>query len=344
MTMTTQLPIDSFDINDLQDVHTVVESFGGFKTYTNHLAAFCEANPGVFLGFLAWYTVPESVSMNYTDFTQAAIEVGADVAVKKAPHPADIFLRACTSTEGSHRKLPTDQPNTYMNYLVRKSGTDTNFICKQVVREMVDQDNKMLDFEILGDVRFNKLDSSIECDSVVSDIEFQTIVMEIKDYCSVWKDLLTAYTIRECFRASMEGPLSAVSVRNAGGVYFININKSAELSAIESLAGKIEGVNLNILPLLDDGTQRSMLKAAFEDDSVKALQKLMAEMQMLMAKGPVKDKQAAAFQEQYSKLVGKTSEYADILDDSLGTANASLELCKMTITKLFENLETPEKE
>ena len=333
---------DTLTVDTVTDNPTQVTTYGGFKTYTQHLYALGEANPGLFLGLLVWYTVPESLMIDYQEFTKLAIEADAAVAVKKAPKAWDVFLRACTHVENGHKKLPTDQPNTYRNYLIRKAGTNADLVCKQVVMELVDQDNNQLDFGVMGDLRFNKRESSIEGSPLdEDDEEFSKIVKEVSAYCDTMQGMLTSYTVRECFRQSMEGPLMAVSVRTAGGVYFVNPSKSEELAALEALATAIDGITFNVMPLIDDGNQRAMLKAAFEDDSVGELQKLMGEMQELIAKGgKVTDKQVAAFQERYTVLRTRTKNYAELLDDSLETASASLQLCMQTIKNIYKKLES----
>ena len=95
-------------------------------------------------------------------------------------------------------------------------------------------------------------------------------------------------------------------------------------------------MTFHILPLIDDSSQRSMLKAAFEDDSVGELQRLMGDINELIDnKGSMTTKQLVAFQERYEEYRNRTREYSDILDDSLDTASASLLLCKEAIKNAF---------
>lgn len=134
--------------------------------------------------------------------------------------------------------------------------------------------------------------------------------------------------------------MQALSVRTAGGVYFVNHAKHVELSGLEKLAAAIPNLSMHVLPLIDDGNQRAMLKAAFEDDSVGELQKLMGEMaELIEQKGKVTTKQLTQFQARYAELRERTKSYSDLLDDSLETAAASLTLTKEAIKNLFSKVE-----
>lgn len=335
-----------------------ITTFGQYDTYTNHLAALNLANPGLFLGFLAWYTVPESVSISHTDLLELVVSSGVSVTGRIAgrlvpPKPGDIFLRGCTTVERYRTKMPSNQPNTYINYLIRKAGSGEDQVCRQVVRETVDGDNHQLDFEVLGDIRYNKKSYSIDARPNtlgLADPEFEGIVADIKQFQSDKECVMTSYNVREVIRLSLEYNMQAISVRSAGGVYFVNALMAEELQAIEKVAAAVNGVTFNVMPLIDDANQRAMVKSAYESDSVGELQRLMNEVQELgsKAKKPT-TKQLVAFQTRYSELRARTVAYSELLDDSLGTADASLQLCSLSIQGLIakaarDELETAEKE
>jgi hypothetical protein len=336
----------SIDIDiDIDTSHPVANAF---STYTDHLLAQQASNPGLFLGMLVWYTVPESVWVDYSQFTSQCMQLNAPVEIRKAPKASDVFLRACTTVEGNYKKRPVstyavNQSNAaYSNYLIRKAGSDADWICKQVVVEYVDLSDHQLSFEVLGDIRFHKNTHQMICQPTgigYADDTFTTITDDIRSYYKKREMLLTPYTIREAFRRALEGPMMALSVRTAGGVYYVNSQQGENLSAVERLASQIEGMTLHILPLIDDSSQREMLKAAFEDDSVGELQRLMGDINdVIDTKGSLTTKQLVAFQERYDEYRKRTREYSDILDDSLDTASASLLLCKETIKSAFSKV------
>jgi ElaB/YqjD/DUF883 family membrane-anchored ribosome-binding protein len=329
------------DINNM--ISTINPVADSFSTYTDHLLAQQMSNPGLFLGMLVWYTVPESVWVDYNDFTAQCMKLNAPVEIRKAPKASDVFLRACTTVEANYKKRPVNpfvsNGAAYSNYLIRKAGSDADWICKQVVVEYVDLSDHQLSFEVLGDIRFHKSTHEMICQPTgtgYADNTFSTITDDIRDYYQHREMLLTPYTIREALRRALEGPMMALSVRTAGGVYYVNSQQAENLSALERLAKDIEGITFHILPLIDDSSQREMLKAAFEDDSVGELQRLMGDINdVISTKGSLSTKQLVAFQERYDDYRKRTREYSDILDDSLDTASASLLLCKETIKAAF---------
>lgn len=327
---------------------TISSTASAFASYTDHLLAQHIANPGLFLGMLIWYTVPESVWVNYNDFTAQCMKLSAPVDIRKAPKASDVFLRACTTVEASYKKRPVSPyavhqtGAAYSNYLIRKAGSDADWICKQVVVEYVDLGDHQLSFEVLGDIRFHKSTHEMICQPTgigYADDTFATITDDIRSYYNEREMLLTPYTIREAFRRALEGPMLALSVRTAGGVYYVNSQQGENLSALERLANEVEGMTFHILPLIDDSSQRAMLKAAFEDDSVGELQRLMGDINdVIETKGSLTTKQLVAFQERYDEYRKRTREYSDILDDSLDTASASLLLCKESIKNAFSKV------
>ena len=339
----------------------MIETPAVFSTYATHLMETMEKNPESFLGILCWYTVPESVWVNYYDYTSKALIAKAPVVIKKAPKAADVFLRACTSVESSFRRIPKVQDNnqeeSYINYLVRNAGSDADWICKQVVAETVDKNEHQISFDIVGDLRFNKKshvivddrpsasllagwDSasgsySAEPSAIQGGFNFDELVTQIKAYYTEKEMLLTAYAVRESFRHALEGPLMALSVRSSGGVYFVGTNKFEGLAGLETLASELPGVGFHMLPLADDKKQRTMIKEAFEDDAVGELEKLMGE---IADTSKMSVKQLVSFQERFFEHRSRNKEYSGVLQDNLEKSQATLKLCNLAIKSAFEKI------
>jgi hypothetical protein len=255
-----------------------------------------------------------------------------------------VFLRACTTVENNYRRQAVpqsmaDSGAAYANYLIRKAGSDSDWVCKQIVAEYVDLSDHQLSFSVLADLRFNKNSHKLIMNPTLEgslDSNIDNIRDSVLDYYAQKEMLLTPYTIREAFRRALEGPMMALSVRSAGGVYFVSETQNENLAAMEKLANLYDGVSFHVLPLIDDGQQREMLRTAFTDDSVGELEKLMGEIQeVLDKKGSLTTKQLVAFQERYDEYRNRTKEYSTILDDSLETASAALTLCKQSIKQAF---------
>jgi hypothetical protein len=203
----------------------------------------------------------------------------------------------------------------------------------------VDLADHQLSFSVLADLRFNKNSHNLITNRTLEgeqDENVTAIHASILDYYNKKEMLLTPYTIREAFRRALEGPMMALSVRSAGGVYFVSESQSENLAAMEKLSNLYDGMSFHVLPLIDDGQQRDMLRTAFTDDSVGELEKLMGEIQEILdKKGSLSTKQLVAFQERYDEYRNRTKEYSTILGDSLDTASAALALCKQSIKQAF---------
>jgi hypothetical protein len=289
------------------------------------------------LGYLCWYSVPTSVWVDYHVFLKLAMQLDAPCSVNKPPKPADVFLRACTATESKYKKLSLDVPDQYVNYLIRKTGSDVNWICKQIVREVVDQDNHQLDFAIIGDLRFHKHTEKVMWipeDEIEPNLNEAgaDIADAVRAYCSEKSQLLNDYAVRESFRRALEGPLKALNVRT--GVYFVMPSQTDGLRSLEMFATALNGVSFHILPLVDDKKQRRMIKEAFQDESVGELERLMDDIINTTNKNNgVTESQMVAFQNRYAEITSRTKSYSGILEDNLETASAALTMCKELMYK-----------
>lgn len=310
-----------------------------FANYTNHLVDEQEAHPDKFLGNLTWFSVPESVWVPYEDYTKLTMQLEAPVGVVLPPKPNDVFLRACTAVERAYQKLPVGD-GTYRNLLIRKAGSDADWVVKQLVIETVDESEHQVGMQVAADLRFHKREFKIRLarkpgfeqgDAAEMLIE---VVKAIQAYYKDKEMMLNAYAIRESIRKALDGPLLGLGVRP--GVYFVAAGHGRSLARLDMLVQEIPGVQFHVLPLVDDERQREMVREAFEDEAVKELTQLMGDMdERLEKKGKITPEDLVKFQERYAELKGRNSEYREVLADELDKATATLEVTKMKIQEFF---------
>ena len=299
-------------------------------------------DPSLFLGRLVWYSVTEDVNVDHPEFCKLMIKEYEDVEIKprlpNAPRQRDVFKRACSHAE--RKKVPSGTDGLYYNYMVRPAGTTSDEVFRVVVREEVDSSGHTLDYSEFIRVSYNAKTDQVsfkELTSIDVDSELELIKQDIRSYFHVWSHRLTAYTVRELCRRNLERSMHAIRVRPSGGIYFVAEEFSDQLEALDRVINSLEnGTVLHTLPLLDDGKQREMLRAAFEDESVGECDRIIGEVTEILKSGkPVTKDRYAKLMADYTMMRKKIVEYSDLLDEKMEHSSSSLSVVKKSLAKLM---------
>ena len=309
--------------------------------FDDAVAAAKKHDSSLFLGRLVWYSVTEDVNVDHAEFCKLMIHEYEDTDIKpRLPNPPrqrDVFKRACSHAE--RKKVPSGHEGVYYNYMVRPAGTDADNVWRVVVREQVDSSGHKLDYTEYIKVNYNAKTDQVSFKEIVAldDPELEHVKQDIRSYFHAWSHRLTAYTVRELCRRNLEKSMHAIRVRPSGGIYFVSEEFSDQLEALDRVINSLEnGTVLHTLPLLDDGKQREMLRAAFEEESVGQCDALIGEISEILAsdKKVTKDRYAQLMAE-YTDMREKIVEYSDLLDEKLEHTASSLVVVKKSLTSLM---------
>lgn len=298
----------------------------GFDDYAKEMRG---TDRNTWLGQLCWYSVPESARVETEDLRQALVSVGLEGFMPKAPADHDIFRRVCTAQE--RKKVATDEPGVYENYLVRNVSRKLKRIVRQIVVERRNENNEQLGYEPkvhieydgAGRVKFHTLaDDPGQALEVAEAIE--------ADFYAE-RNVFNSYILRELIRKVLEQS-RATSVRR--GVYFVMAENAGRMNSLEVLQGTLP-IEIHSLPLLDSKKQREMLKKAFEAETVGEIDKIMAEMDAMAEITP--DRYATVLT-QMKELKAKTKQYSGLLEDALGEADFRLNIFEAKVRKLMDKV------
>lgn len=309
-----------------------------FTDYADRIKAL---DPDTYIGQIVWYTVAEGVQAKQADIQAALALVGLSEFTPKPPSDSDVFRRCATAA--AQKRVPTSTPGVVANYLVRDPGSKGALIVRRIVRELVDSNNQRLSFDEVAEVRFDRttagVDWSILALSEAGPVDLDTvrgICNGIKDGYDAERGCLNGYAIRELIRRTLIAN-NATNVRYpAGGVYFLSLAHAPAIAGLEDALSTLDGVSIHPLPLIDDGKQRSMLKKAFEAESVDRAQAMITEIAELQRAGKKIGKERyATFVTELGQLNGKLGEYGDLLQTGLSTTSASLRLLQRSVVGLM---------
>ncbi len=308
-------------------------------TYSDYEAAVKQYDPEVFLGRLAWYSISESSHIDHGKFCGVLVDNGLSSHLPPVPRSSDVFKRACTAAQ--RKKVPTAHPKVFINYLVREVGKDSDNVWRRLVAEQVDTEGHKLGYTELVELHFYRPTSKItvtvlpEAGGALDDTA-RAVVETIEKLFVEWDNSLTPYSIRELIRKILTG-MNATVVRPSGGVYFVRQMYAEQIEAMErAIATLPGGSSLHSLPLVDDSKQRAMLRQAFEDESIGAIDGLLGEISVILKSGTkITSDRFAQFKSEYDGLKKKVVDYSDLLDVALAETGSRLEIMNDALFQLL---------
>lgn len=309
--------------------------------YTDHInAAF---TPEMFLGRLAWYSIPESMEIEHAEFCKTILTSGVagaddDVVLPKAPRTVDVFKRACKAAEST--RVPYG--DGYLNFLIRDAGNDSLKVYRELVVESLDAEEHSLGYTKIG--RFTYLRDNEKINLELSPIDdtivaqyANNIVKSIQTYYDTKKYTLIAYQIREFIRRTIEKNYQAILARPSGGVYFISNEYDGNATALENVVNNLNGCSMFTFPVVNDGKMREMVRIAFEEDSCTEADRLLGEMANITSGGKkISVDKFASFKADYDFLRKKVLAYSDTLDTALELTASRLELMEESLFNIIE--------
>lgn len=292
------------------------------------------------LGYLAWYSVKQDVEIAHQNFAALVATNAAPIPIPKAPHASDVFKRACTAAE--LKKIPSSNPDNYYNFMVKNSGSDATAIWHVIVKEIVDTNSHVLSSETIGRVVFNKHTYKTRSEFIHHDPSmlhyYDLMTDQVTNYIQDNQSLMTAYGIRESIRRGLLN-IHATSARPGGGVYFVSKERYEDIVAMFNTITPIAGATFHFLPLVDDKLQRSMIREAFESETMDEASQVIAELTDLLAKDKLTAKKFTEIQVRFSDMKSKLKTYQEILSSGLSKADSAIQLAEAQILGVLEKVE-----
>jgi hypothetical protein len=319
-----------------------------------------------FLGRLLWYTVTD---LKITREQLASIFAAHGIDEKYLPNPIsarDSFRRATKEAEqkrieikddtraagndtpapdaNATDKAPEKKGTKCLNLMVREVFMNHELIIRQLVREIVDGQNKRLDYRPIYELALeeDRFSASPLVDDI-SDIEKAKVEAIELDY----EDGKINYNGRH-LRDVVNKILfdcNKVAVRPSGGVYFTPIAYEETTLALQHAVSDLgeytvtcEKSKMWSIPVIDVSEQRDMIQETLEDQVKNESQALIKEMAEIIQKGrKVTAKTAAQYIDRVKGLQGMVKEYEDMLEREIISSQANLEAAMQQALSLLSN-------
>lgn len=301
-------------------------------SYSKYLERLRAKDPSVLLGSLVWYNVAESVRVPHKDLTLALQATGLEEFIPPVPKDEDVFLRVCTSHE--RKRVETDDPDVYANYLMRAVSKGGGTAQKQIVVEEVHAQKGRLSYEPSVAIAFDGQQVQITSLTSPPNPQAMNLADLIKRDFKRERKCVAAYTLRSMFREAIAS-LGATKTVPSGGVYFVTEQHRYTLDALGRLSKMIDGTLFHTVPLLNDEEQQAMLRDAIEGETRSTIEKALDEIDRLLTGPEITAARYQSLVEQMNVVKGRTAEYSELLDDALSGCDLLVGSYDAKMRKLF---------
>lgn len=290
------------------------------------------------LGFLVWYSVTEATEISHPDLVTALTDCGLDDFTPKRPTDKNIFKRSVTKQ--ARKKVETDDPDIYENYLMRPVTESTGTVTRHIVVEQVDANNKRLDLAPVVSIEWEAPDQITRAFLPVTKSgtklhqhdQAMAVAELIEQDFNRDRNIVNAYGIRELIRRVVLST-NAISVKESGGVYFVFASKADTIEKLMVFADNFPGVGLSPVPLVDDTRQREMLRAAYEAETIGEIDKVLTEFDKI--DGEIPYKQFERISADLAAMKAKTTDYSTLLEDTLHGVDLKIKVYEARVRKFF---------
>lgn len=310
-------------------------------TYTKYLDQVRKKDPKVLLGSLVWYAVAETVHIKHKTLCTTLTNVGLGDHLPPEPKDEDVFQRVATSH--ARKRVETDDPDVYENYMIRTVKRGPDVFIKQIVVEKVNASGKKLGYEPTVQLEFTPADGKFDITNIqrrtnqfgVQRNEQAMNLAELirKDFKAL-RGHVNPYSVRELLRRIV-GQTGATCVKPTGGIYFIAESHRATIDALVNFAKEFEGVSFHSVPLVNDQAQAEMLREAFEAETKGTVEERLTKINELLAGPEITARRYSDMVREMESIRGRTTEYRDLLDDTLANTDLLMESYTASMKKLF---------
>lgn len=310
------------------------------------------------LGHLCWYMVPNAVLIDHDEARRLMIEAGLCIIdtdgdgntttevpfLSRPPRDHDVFRRVCTQRQRT--RVVSEETGVYLNILVRDVKREGQQVWKQVVVEKVDADDKRLAYVPSIGLHYDGSNmhlTALDDDQLLkADDELQAlgVAKEIETEFEAQRGKLNGHSLRITLSEILAAN-SAILAKPGGGLYFVPQASATICGLLTRFTEAVgQGIVFHYVPLVDDRSQREMLRRAFEDESVGEITRLQAEMAEALDGGKITQKRLAEFAERREALANRIGEYKTLLSTGLDTAGSAMDIASRQFAKLISHTKT----
>lgn len=297
---------------------------------TNYTDAITNLPDEAFLGSLVFFTITNA-DVNLEQARQDLTDLGLSTDyLPKDLRPVDAFAKAAKEFE--HKFKPIDGVRSEI--MVRPVGADGEQVHRHIIleRAVIERGRKRrIAYEKVGELVFTRgvkkkgeysgygvmaRETTEFIQRPLTEEEAGWITARIDTFNSRFDHLLhymDSHAVRTYVRDYVYA-MSGVCVRTSGGLYFVRQTFADRIAKLKSWVESVHS-DFHTLPLLNLGEQRDMIMAAFEDEAIAEVERLMGEVNKILSdpSRTIEAKTFDAYGQRAAELSSKVTEYNSML-------------------------------
>lgn len=324
-----------------------------------------------FLGRLFWYTIGETLAPQ-EELRDFVYDEGiVDDLVPQTPSKKVAWRRATRDMErkiiisGEEEETPEhltqfveeseelemdevkhDEETEYIaEYMVRKLDKDT----KHLVREVRRPDEGRLDYTELIEWQYVNDDDHVAWKPLNPEESHRDLAKmhkEMSERMQTYEESASEYEIRKRVNFLLSKQ-SRITLKSAGGVYFIPEENHEVIEDVKKLLDKINEWSTTSgfmselwqVPVISNENQKDLIENGIREETVKFADKRMKEIKEIL------ENNEEITQKKYNNLIDelkdieeRKQEYEDIIDRNLETCEEQVNIMKQQVRKLADNV------
>lgn len=317
----------------------------------NYTDAIANLPEEAFLGSLLYFSISNAdVNLRNAHRDLAAANLSTDT-LRKNLRPVDAFRKATKRFEKKFKPIN----GVRSELMVRPVGEDGEQAYRHLILERASYQagkKRRVFYEKVGEIIFTrgvKEDGEyqfhgVECRRTTNHLgealtqeEDQWLTEQLATFEDHYDHLLhymDSHAVRTFVREYIYN-LSGTCVKESGGLYFV---KQSHVDEIQRLAEWVRSVGseFHSLPLLNLAEQKSMILEAFEEETIKEVERLMGEVGKILSDPDrkIEEKTFDAYADKASALTAKVQEYNTMLGSRAENAILEIQLFGQQVMSL----------
>lgn len=291
------------------------------------------------LGHLVWYSLRD-VRVKRAQLEQLLTDANiSNFHMPPEIRPPDAFRRA---TSAIATQIPIELENGRLEHImIREVYSDSKEIVRHIIREETDRKNKRIEYGKIGQVVFNR---TLEKMTVGINPQYEHHKNRLLQKYKEFEEMYVGKHIRDMVYKMLHSTVP-VSVRPAGGVYFVAKEHS---DLIESLETFVESTNkygttvtdpavLESVPMLDIVKQRQLIFNRYEDQVTVSVDTTMTELTKILKSTTTPTKgQLKNYVNKVKDLKGGIAKYEELLKQDLITSRNKCQILQDQVKSLLD--------
>lgn len=245
------------------------------------------------------------------------------------PHeikPHDAYRRATSKAQGPIEFTVGNKIHK-ARLLVRETKKDGKVVVRNLVRELLDEQNAEADYVTVGKLVFDRNNESLNISwdaNYLGEYDYRKVLEDTQALYNEWTQYHTKDTVRNIMNRVIKS-MHPVSITNGGRAQFVPKLNQDLLYSLKAVVEELPGNSLaEIIPMIDTADQRKLITKNFEKEVLYDVDKLLEEFSQILKGTTVRKSTVKRYAAMVVELQGKTQEYENLLQSKMGIINEQL--------------------